>query len=108
MKPKPKTVVQGLVFLCLLLQASPVRADDHGNTPGTATVVAVGSVTPGVLEVGGDIDYFVFTVTNAGWHYVTTRGTTDTYGRLFNSTLTQLASDDSNGEGSNFRIVVNL
>ena len=35
--------------------------DDHGNYPRSATVVSVGDDTAGVLEYGGDEDYFRFT-----------------------------------------------
>ena len=44
----------------------PPPRDDHGNTPGTATNVSIPSTTPGVLEEGGDKDYFRLNVPRAG------------------------------------------
>src|SRR5437016_3849589 len=109
MRPQPKTAVRGLLALaCLLLQASPAIADDHGNDPSTATVISPGTVTAGAIDVGGDIDYFKFSVTTAGWYCITTRGTTDTYGELQDSALTALGTDNNSGEDNNFLLVKQL
>src|SRR5438876_1148280 len=40
----------------------------------------------------------MITVNNAGWHYITTRGTTDTLGYLYDSNLNLLVSDSDSGE----------
>src|SRR5437867_3650678 len=109
MKPNRNTaVIQGLLLVCVFLQMSSARADDHGNDPSTATPISPGTVTPGVIETSGDIDYFRLSVTKSGWYYITTRGTTDTYGQLYDSVLNLLASDNDSGEANNFRIVWQL
>lgn len=79
--------------------------DDHGNTAEEATGVGLDSTTAGVLERGGDVDYFRVTVTQAGTLTVETSGTTDTKGSLLRATGTTLAENDDAGAGDNFRIV---
>ena len=79
--------------------------DDHGNTAEEATRVGLDSTTAGVLEQGGDVDYFRVTVTKAGTLTVETSGTTDTKGSLLRATGTTLAENDDAGAGDNFRIV---
>ena len=81
-------------------------SDDHGNTRGQATSVGPESSTPGVLERGGDLDYFQIEVTEAGTLTVGTTGTSDTAGVLRGSTGAVLAqNNDSDMEGGNFQIV---
>ncbi len=79
--------------------------DDHGNTAEEATGVGLDSTTAGVLERGGDVDYFRVTVTQAGTLTIETRGTTATKGSLLRATGTTLAENDDAGAGGNFRIV---
>ena len=79
--------------------------DDHGNTAEEATRVGLDSTTAGVLERGGDVDYFRVTVTQAGTLTIETSGTTDTKGSLLRATGTTLAENDDAGAGDNFRIV---
>src|SRR2546428_329902 len=55
-------------------------SDDHTSGPQSATPVAIGILPRGTIDVSRDQDYFVLTVTNSGWYWITTRGTTDTYG----------------------------
>ncbi|TWD80539.1 metallopeptidase family M12-like protein [Kribbella amoyensis] len=43
-----------------------LRADDHGNTTGTATTVAVGATTKGVYATDSDVDYFKVSIGTAG------------------------------------------
>ena len=80
-------------------------ADDHGNTAEEATGVGLDSTTAGVLERGGDVDYFRVTVTRAGTLTIETSGTTDTKGSLLRATGTTLAENEDAGAGDNFRIV---
>ena len=79
--------------------------DDHGNTAEEATRVGLDSTTAGVLEQGGDVDYFRVTVTQAGTLTIQTSGTTATKGSLLRATGTTLAENDDAGAGGNFRIV---
>ena len=79
--------------------------DDHGDTPSSATALAVGSSRLGQLETGGDVDYFRVQVSESGELTVHTTGSLDTKGQLEDSAGGVLASDDDGGEGYNFRVV---
>ncbi len=78
--------------------------DDHGDTPSSATGLAVGSSRSGQLEPGGDVDYFRVEVTASGELTVHTTGSLDTKGQLEDSAGAVLARDDDGGDGHNFRI----
>ena len=78
--------------------------DDHGDSPSSATALAVGSSRSGQLEPGGDVDYFRVEVSESGDLTVHTTGSLDTKGQLEDSAGAVLASDDDGGEGLNFRL----
>ena len=78
--------------------------DDHGDTPSSATALAVGSSRSGQLETGGDVDYFRVQVAASGELIVHTTGSLDTKGQLEDSAGGVLARDDDGGDGYNFRI----
>ena len=78
--------------------------DDHGDSPSSATALAVGSSRSGQLEPGGDVDYFRVEVRASGDLTVHTTGSLDTKGQLEDSAGAVLASDDDGGDGYNFRI----
>ena len=78
--------------------------DDHGDTPSSATALAVGSSQSGQLETGGDVDYFRVEVSASGDLTVHTTGSLDTRGQLEDSAGGVLARDDDGGDGYNFRI----
>ena len=59
--------------------------DDHGDSPSSATPLAVGSSQSGQLEPGGDVDYFRVQVTASGDLTVHTTGSLDTKGQLEDS-----------------------
>ncbi len=89
------------------LELASSRSDDHGNSADSATSVAAPSVTSGVLEVEGDVDYFAFTA-EAGAEFVFSVA----LGSLEDSTLTlydtdgstSLLYDDDGGDGRASRI----
>src|SRR5205814_485932 len=86
-------------------------SDDHGSSPWSATPVALGSVTSGVIDTEGDLDFFKFTVTNTANYVMYTRGTANTFGILYDGSYNELccyAEDDNSGENIYFRIVWNL
>ena len=110
----------------------PVREDDHGDSPSTATQLVAGQLpstknpavaanadhapsiefsTEGTLTAG-DLDYFVITVTQAGTLTASTSGSTDTYGYLEARTdhrhRTVLDEDDNSGGGENFRVTAQV
>ncbi|MDE2811377.1 MAG: T9SS type A sorting domain-containing protein, partial [Gemmatimonadota bacterium] len=78
--------------------------DDHGDTPSSATALAVGSSQSGQIEPGGDVDYFRVQVSGSGELTVQTTGRLDTKGQLEDSAGAVLARNDDGGDGSNFRI----
>ena len=84
---------------------TPPASDDHGNTRATATFLSLNSPLTGRIDPARDIDYFRLQVPVAGELTVYTTGSTDTVGRLENSSGSPLASNDDGGVGTNFRIV---
>ena len=82
--------------------------DDHGDTPGAATEIAVGSAAQGRLEVLGDEDWFRFRTTAANT-YVTayTVSAGDTIGALHPAGGAVVTDDDA-GSGGNFRIAARV
>ena len=78
--------------------------DDHGDSPSSATALAVGSSQSGQIEPGGDVDYFRVEVSASGDLTVQTTGSLDTKGQLEDSAGAVLARDDDGGDGHNFRI----
>jgi subtilisin family serine protease len=83
--------------------ASGQPADDHGNSSGTATLVAVPGSARGYLAER-DHDFFRFSLASAATVTMATTGTTDTYGRLYDSAGTLLAYDDDGAGNRDFRI----
>ena len=78
--------------------------DDHGDTPSSATALALGGSRLGQIETGGDVDYFRVQVSEAGELTVHTTGNLDTKGQLEDSAGGVLARDDDGGDGYNFHL----
>ena len=76
--------------------------DEHGNTTGTATLVAQNSITNGRIGIPGDQDVFRINVTGNGTLTLNTTGITDTLGYLMDAAGTEVATDDDAGPESNF------
>jgi len=89
-------------FVIVGIGTSP--SDDVGNTPATATRVAVPSTTPARLDVAQDQDVFRFVLTQAGTVSLTSTGSLNTRGTLWDAVGQTVAEDDDLGVGSNFRI----
>ena len=81
-----------------------VPPDDVGNTPATATRVAVPSTTQARLGTNADLDVFQFTLTQTTTVTLTTTGALDTYGILLDASGKTVAENDDLGVGTNFRI----
>ena len=79
-------------------------ADDVGNTPATATRVAVPSTTQAELGVPKDQDVFQFVLTQTATVSLASTGALDTHGRLLDASGQIVAENDDLGVGSNFRI----
>src|SRR3990172_7440269 len=96
------------ILFCLttlsFMRTSFTFADDHGDSFESATPIAMGSITGGIIDLPDDRDYFKFTVSQTSVYVIYTRGITDTYGELYNAAYSLLAYDYSDGEADNFRI----
>ena len=87
----------------------PPGGDDHGDTRGDATGIAVNTNTSIEVPTGGeltagDTDYFRITLDRPGTLLLHTSGGIDTVGRLEDASGGELASNDDGGTGRNFRI----
>lgn len=80
--------------------------DDHGDVRSLATVVGPNSTIAGVFDTAGDSEYFRIEVTAAGTLNVSTTGSNDTRGILFDGAGSQLADYGvrSGESGGNMRI----
>ena len=76
--------------------------DDHGNTVDTATVLVGARTSQGTLT-SGDVDVFAIQAPAGHSVVVYTTGTTDTVGDLLRDGA-QIATDDTSGDGPNFRL----
>ena len=79
-------------------------SDTHGGSRATATSVAVPSDTAGTIYPSTESDYFSFTLAGTVITAIETTGRTDTQGWLYNSSGTELATNDDGGTDTNFRI----
>ncbi len=100
----------GTYALTITTDATVIDTDDHRNIRSGATPVTSGTAVSGTLNVAGDFDYFSIAVTGASpGSSVTlgaeTTGSVDTYGVLFDSNGTEIATNDDRGDYSNFEIV---
>ena len=78
--------------------------DDHGDTTGSATRVAVDSETGGHLA-NGDVDWFRIDVTQDGTLRFLTEGDADTWARLRTDREDlNLGGSDNGGQGYNFSL----
>ena len=82
--------------------------DDYGNTFGDARLIGVGTSYSGNIDYVGDFDFFRFTPTVSGNHFIASSGSTDVLGTLYNSSETQLDEIDDYGGTRNFTISYNL
>ncbi|HEX2225222.1 MAG TPA: S-layer homology domain-containing protein [Thermoanaerobaculia bacterium] len=83
--------------------ALPPFADDHGDTPKAATVLAVdGALLDGAIQVGRDVDFFAFDAVAGERIVIETSGLgpgSDTLLRLLGPDGTTLIASDDNGAG---------
>lgn len=93
----------------LALTVTTLKSSDKiGNDFSTAYILQVGNQVSDAIDYSGDVDFFKFTPTYSGTYTMATSGSTDTYGYLYDASLSQLAyNDDSNGT-TNFSISYSL
>ncbi|MDR1065177.1 MAG: InlB B-repeat-containing protein, partial [Oscillospiraceae bacterium] len=109
-----KRVVSIMLSIALLLVLIPpdlaAAADDHANTLGSsATFINLNSTVSGVISPNTDVDWFRFSLPAAGSITIasTVSGGLDSYGYLYSSSQSLIASnDDLNGRA--FGMSVNL
>ncbi|MBT7307224.1 MAG: PKD domain-containing protein, partial [Gammaproteobacteria bacterium] len=83
-------------------QFEEVATDDYGNDQASAALISENGDLSGVIEAGGDNDYFRLELGAAGELTVSTTGSMDTYGYLYDESGGRLASNDDGGVGTNF------
>ena len=84
------------------------RADDHGNTSATSTLLRPGASLAGTIDAADDRDVFRIDV-DAPLHLtVATGGPADTTGELRDGSDRVLATADEGGNRANFRIARNV
>lgn len=88
----------------LEIALDPLPSDDHGDTPGTASLVGARSTTSGTLHRAGDVDIFRVDLVEEGVLRLETTGNTDTVARLATEAGVLLAEDDNGGALVNARI----
>ena len=87
---------------------SPATPDDHADSAGDATPLAVGAAAEGELEVAYDADYFRIEVPRAGQLWLTSEGSTDTMGELISGAGETLAANDDGPIWPNFLVGVDV
>ena len=70
--------------------------------------LSVNTTNNAVISSGGEMKYYTFTPTTSGIYVIYSTGSEDTKVFLYNSTGTQIASDDDDGDGNNFRLECEL
>ena len=95
----------GFALLAGALAVGPLaHADDHGDDRASATRVELPSETDGVIDPGDDEDWFRFDIAEAAPVQVTTIGSLDTVGHVYDAEGNLLgSSDDGHRSGENFR-----
>lgn len=90
--------------------AVTITVDDHGDAPefpeATEITPALAASRQGVIEHGGDEDYFSFLIPTGQGNRVSiyTTGSLDTVGAMYNVSGDVIRSDDNSGDGDNFKI----
>jgi hypothetical protein len=83
--------------------------DDHSDLAFLGTPLAPGQSLTGFIDAGGDSDYFIVDVAQAGAVTLSSSGPTDVIGVLRDSRFQQIAfNDDVSATDRNFRIAANL
>lgn len=84
------------------------RADDHGNTSATSTLLPPGVSVAGAIGADDDVDVFRIDVNVPSHLTVATGGPADTTGELRDGSDRVLVTADEGGSRANFRIERNV
>ena len=84
-------------------------SDDHSDLAFLGTSIALGQSRSGVIEAGGDSDYFILDMAQAGALTLASSGSTDVVGVLRNAQQQVVAfNDDASASERNFRLSANV
>ncbi|MBP3441591.1 MAG: InlB B-repeat-containing protein [Clostridia bacterium] len=72
------------------------------------TALSVNSANSAVISTGGEKKYYTFTPTESGTYVIYSTGSSDTKVYLYNSSGSEITSNDDGGEDRNFRLQYNL
>ncbi len=70
--------------------------------------MSVNSSNSAQISTGGEMKHFTFTPTTSGTYVIYSTGSDDTKVYLYNTSGTELDSDDDDGDSNNFRLEYNL
>lgn len=84
-----------------------IPVDDHGNDLVNASPISLNSSTQGSIEVAGDQDWFSLDIPDLGTLDVFTSGTTNTVGRILDSSGSVLA-ENTGTNGVNFDLSITV
>jgi len=84
------------------------HTDDYANNSKEAQSISTSGETSGVIETNGDVDYFVFKISEACMININSSGTTDMYGTLMSEDGSILSEDDDSAGYRNFLISTKL
>jgi len=85
----------------------------HYNSSGSSSTtqsntLTVNSTNSAVISTGGQVKYFYFTPSTTGTYVIYSTGSVDTMVYLYNSSGSQLTSNDDGGDDRNFRLSYSL
>ena len=75
-----------------------------GTSFEKAYIMTTGQTLDAIIDTAGEYVYFVFTATESKTYTFQSNGSYDTYGYLYNSSQSQISSNDDSGDGNNFLI----
>lgn len=73
-----------------------------------ATTLSVNSSNNAIISTAGEMKYYTFTPTSTGTYVIYSTCSNDTKVYLYNSSGSEITSNDDGGEGNNFRLEYNL
>jgi hypothetical protein len=83
-------------------------ADEYGNSCAEAMEIGINTSVSGMINFGGDYDYFKLVLPESGSLTVGTTGSIDTLGYLKDDSCADITSDDDSGADLNFLIATNV
>ena len=101
-----KQLLIAMLIISLFLSVGMIRTE-AAEIDGYPLIEPDTAVTVNI-ENGGDVAYFRFVPEYTESYTFSSTGNGDTFGHLYDSEMTQLKSNDDDGEGSNFSITYTL